>query len=176
LLPREWTVADVGTGTGYLLPLLSRRFDRVIAVDSVPAMLELARARPGFRETCEVEFHPGDLSALPIEDCRVDLCLASLVLHHVASPASALAELARITKPGGRLLIIEQQAHQHVAFYDLMQDRSWGFDPAVLAQQVGQVGFEAVEWSPLESAEPTHAQAPEAPELFVMTAVRKTKR
>lgn len=175
LLPREWTVADVGTGTGYLLPLLSRRFDRVIAVDSAPAMLDLAKGRPGLCDTSQVEFRLGDVSDLPIEGGQVDLCLASLVLHHVPSPATALAEMARVTKAGGRLLMIEQQAHQFEAFYEMMQDRTWGFEPQALAQQVEQAGFGTVEWSALTSAEQTHAQAPDAPELFVMTAMRKDK-
>ncbi len=173
LLPPTWTVADVGTGTGYLLPLLSRRFTRVIAVDPVPVMLEAARSQPGLAGATNVEFRAGDLSGLPMADGEADLALAKLVLHHVPSPAAALRELRRVLRPGGRVLIVEQAAHQCQDFFEQMQDRWWGFDPDHLAGELARAGFAEVRHAPLASAEPTSATAPEAPALFVMTADRR---
>ncbi len=173
LLPREWTVADVGTGTGYLLGLLSARFERVIAVDPVSAMLDTARSRLELQGADNIDFRAGDLSHLPIGDGEVDLALAELVLHHVASPSEALRELGRILRPGGRVLIVEQTDHQLEEFHDRMQDRGWGFDPGKLSVEVARAGFEEVRHAPLVSAEPTSANAPEAPELFVLAARRR---
>ncbi len=172
LLPGEWAVADIGVGTGYLLPLLAARFRKVIAVDPVPAMLEIARSRPDLPEAGVIDFRAGDLSNLPIEDGGVDLALAMLVLHHVPSPPDALKELHRVASPGGRVLIVEQAAHQCEEFFDRMQDRWWGFDPEELGRQLGEAGFREIRHEVLASAEPTNAGAPEAPELFVLTARR----
>lgn len=175
LLPHDWVVADIGTGTGYLLPVLGATFRKVFAVDPVPRMLDVARARCQSRRTKNVMFRQGDLSRLPIQDERVDLACAMLVLHHVPAPAEALGELARILKPGGRLVIVEQKAHKLGAFYERMQDRWWGFDPARLARDVAATGLEEVRYRDL-SFEPVPVAAVEAPDLFVLDARRKAQR
>ncbi len=172
LLPHEWRVTDIGTGTGDLLPLLSRTFRQVIAVDPVPAMLDVARSRPDLAETSNVDFRTGDLSRLPIQDAATDLAVAILVLHHVPSPPEAVAELARVVKPGGSVLIVEQEMHQRTEFFELMQDRWWGFEPAFLAQQFESAGFEEVRSFPLSSAQATSDKAPDAPALYVLVAKR----
>ncbi len=172
LLPREWTVADIGTGTGYLLPTLASRFRAVIAVDPVATMLDIARSRREVADRANVDFRAGDLSALPIDEAAVDLALAFLVLHHVPSLQGALAEIARVTRPGGRVLIVEQQAHELHAFHDRMQDRWWGFEPEPFAEHVVGVGFRDIAWHPLLTAEPAGKASTEAPELFVLSGVR----
>ena len=172
LLPGEWAVGDIGAGTGYLLPLLARRFRRVVAVDPVPAMLDIARDRPDLAGRDNIDFRVGDLSGLPLETGEMDLLLAILVLHHVPSPAEALAELARVLRPGGRLLVVEHAAHHCEEFHDKMQDRWWGFDPDDLARRVHEAGFAITAKAPLQFAEPTTPAAPEAPDLFLITAER----
>ena len=91
--PAAWTVADIGTGTGYLLPILAARFQRVIAVEPAGAMLDAARNRPELKTAANVEFREGSLAPLPLADREVNLAIASLVLHHVARPIDALREL-----------------------------------------------------------------------------------
>ena len=168
LLPREWTVADIGTGTGYLLPSLAARFARVIAVDASPAMLGCAKRRAADAGATNVEFHPGDLGKLPIADGACDAAIACLVLHHVAKPQEALAELHRILRPGGRALIVEQRAHENQAFYETMQDLWWGFDAGVLAEQMTAAGFADVSIMPLHRRE-TASGRMEAPDLFALS-------
>jgi ArsR family transcriptional regulator len=172
LLPNDWVAADVGTGTGYLLPVLGRSFRAVIAVDPVPEMLEAARQRVATAGLTNVEFRSGTVTRTGLADGEVDLCIASLVLHHEPTPAEALIELKRGLKAGGRLLIIEQQSHQLQPFHELMQDRWWGFVPAELVRQAQDAGFANAGWRPLHAARPTSASAPQAPELFVVTATR----
>ncbi|MBN2489285.1 MAG: metalloregulator ArsR/SmtB family transcription factor [Planctomycetes bacterium] len=169
LLPREWTVADIGSGTGYLLPVLGRTFRRVVAVDPVPEMLDAARARCAEAGLDNVLFREGDLGRLPLGEGDVDLALAVLVLHHVPSPAGALAELFRVVRPGGRLLIVEQQSHRLEEFYERMQDRWWGFEADALAGQVSEAGFAAVRPRVLRP-DPLSSGATEGPSLFVLTA------
>ena len=168
LLPPRWTVADIGTGTGYMLPTLAEHFERVIGVDPVEAMLEAARRRVDEHRASNVELRRGDLSQLPILDAAVDLSLAMLVLHHVPSPQEALAELYRIARPGGRVLVVEQTAHRDERFRDRMQDRWWGFEPDELTAMIHGAGFEKIRSHGLSSVE----LAPDAPELFVVTGRR----
>jgi ArsR family transcriptional regulator len=176
LLPADWVVADVGTGTGYLLPILGERFARVHAVDPVAEMLDAARARAAHAKLANVQFHSGTAGEIPLPAGALDLCIASLVLHHEPEPPAALREFARVIKPGGKLLIIEQAAHTHQAFHDLMQDRWWGFEPDALARDVAEAGFESVYPVQVATAEPANQTAPPAPALFALTANRRGQR
>ena len=169
LLPHEWTVGDIGTGTGYLLPALAGHFKEVIGVDPVEVMLEAARRRIDEHCLTNVELLSGDLSQLPIKDVAVDLALAVLVLHHVPTPQDALAELHRIVRDDGRVLVVEQTAHQNEAFHDRMQDRWWGFEADEFTAMLESAGFSDVCSHALTNVE----RAPDVPELFVVTG-RKT--
>lgn len=170
LLPAEWTVADIGAGTGYLLPVLAARFRRVIAVEPVAAMLEVARKRPALRGATNVEFRTGALDRLPIETAELDLAIGSLVLHHVPEPESALRELHRCLRPGGRILIVEQASHEYETFYEHMGDLWWGFQPEQLcrwAQEAGFVGARAID---LDAVRPSGRNSGQVPRLFALTA------
>jgi len=171
LLPREWTVADIGTGTGFLLPSLAARFERVIAVDASPAMLGCAKRRAADAGATNVEFQQGDLGKLPIGDGACDAAIACLVLHHVAKPQEALSELHRILRPGGRALIVEQRAHENQVFYETMQDLWWGFDATGLTEQMSAAGFADVSIMPLHRRE-TASGRMEAPDLFAISATK----
>jgi len=141
LLPGEWVAADLGTGTGYLLPALGRAFRRVIAVDSNASMLDRARRRVTDQELGNVDVRWGELEALPIEAGQIDLAVAVLVLHHVSDPAHALAEIARVLRPGGRLLIVELAEHQDEELRQAMGDLWMGFSPARLSTMSQEVGM-----------------------------------
>lgn len=168
LLPRDWVVADVGTGTGYLLPTLSRHFHRVIAVDPVENMLAAARHRVEDAGTANVDLRRGDLASLPIRDATIDLALAMLVVHHVPTPREALSELFRIIRKEGRVLIVEQTAHHNESFRERMQDRWWGFDPGEFVDLLRSVGFNDVTATSLVNVD----RGDDAPDLFVVTAVK----
>lgn len=169
LLPADWTVADVGAGTGFLIPLLASHFKRVIAVDHADAMLAVARDRVNRAALSNAELRSGSLEALPIADADCDLVIAMLVLHHVASPATAVREMARVLRPGGRLLIVEQVAHEHEAFAAEMGDRWWGFEPGQVERWVREAGVNDVRLRPLVTAAAGDAGAADAPKLFVVT-------
>ncbi|MFQ5590738.1 MAG: ArsR/SmtB family transcription factor [Phycisphaerae bacterium] len=168
LLPTEWTVADLGTGTGFLLPALARQFRLVVGVEPVEEMLATAGRRVKLDALGNVELRRGDLSSLPMDDGTVDVALAVLVLHHVPSPRDALAEMHRIVRPGGRILIVEQTAHDYEAFRRRMQDHWWGFEPAELERATRSSGFERVRTRMLATA----GHAAGVPALFVVTGHR----
>lgn len=99
-------VLDVGCGPGfYCAELLDRvgPSGSVVGVDSSPAMLGLAGRRCAGHDN--VELLPGDAAALPVEDGGFDAALCVQVLEYVAEPATALAELRRALRPGGRLVV-----------------------------------------------------------------------
>ncbi len=169
LLPMDWVVADVGSGTGYLLPVLAARFHKVIAVDPAPRMLDVARSRPEVRTAGNVEFREGSLGALPLSDGEIDLAIVSLVLHHVEDPARALGDLKRTLRPGGAVLIVEQQDHRHGEFYERMGDRWWGFESAQVIQWLEQAGFREVRAMPLTTARPSGRNRSDVPALFAVT-------
>jgi ubiquinone/menaquinone biosynthesis C-methylase UbiE/DNA-binding transcriptional ArsR family regulator len=171
LLPRDWVVADIGTGTGFLLPMLADNFTQVISVDPAANMLECARQRVADHPARNVQFHQGDLSRLPIEDCACDLAIACLVLHHVTEPEAALVEIHRVLKPGGRMLLVEQRSHENQRFYEVMQDHWWGFEPMDLARQAKSAGFVDIRHHALRSPG-SGSRSLEAPEVFVLTAIK----
>ena len=165
LLPRDWRVVDVGTGTGYLLPTLARHFDHVVGVEPVDRMLETARRRVVHHGLANVELRAGDLAELPIDAEAADLAIAVLVLHHVPTPRDAMAELFRIVRDGGRVLIVEQNAHHNEAFRERMQDRWWGFVPTDFADMLISVGFHDVRPTRLVAVE----TGGDVPDLFAVT-------
>ncbi len=171
LLPRAWTVADVGTGTGDLLPVLAANFRKVLAIDPSETMLGCARQRSEDHDATNVSFHLGELAELPLESASCDLAIAILVIHHVQSPEAALAELHRVVRPGGRVLIVEQQLHENQAFYETMKDLWWGFAPAELAGGLAAAGFEDVRSQHLTTVMESSG-AVESPPLFVLTGAR----
>jgi len=91
-------VLEVGCGTGLILQRLSRLASRAVGVDISPGMLEKARARG-------LEVYEGSATALPFDDASFDVTCAFKVLPHVPDLKRALAEMARVTRPGGILLV-----------------------------------------------------------------------
>lgn len=111
LVPRGLRVADLGTGTGSMLPRLVEAGCRVLALDASPRMLGLARARARELRLAGVDFLRGELEHLPLADGTLDAAMATLVLHHVARPGAAIAEMARVVRPGGSVVVIDLGSH-----------------------------------------------------------------
>src|SRR5881397_719259 len=97
---------DSGTGAGTLALALAPLVREVVGVDIVPELLE--RARKGAPEN--VTFVEGDATQLPFETGSFDLACSRRTLHHIGHPEPAIAELARVTKPGGRVFVDDQIA------------------------------------------------------------------
>lgn len=111
LVRRGLVVADVGTGTGGMLPFLAQVASRIVAVDLSAGMLRRARAKAKALGLRDVSFLQGDLGALPLESWSVDAAFASLVLHHAPRPLSALREMARVVRPGGAVVVVDLMSH-----------------------------------------------------------------
>jgi ubiquinone/menaquinone biosynthesis C-methylase UbiE len=99
---------DAGTGTGALAFALAPLVREVVAVDLVPELLAEARKRAAdFPNVTLVE---GDVTSLPPDLGRFDLSGSLRTLHHIRRPELAVAELARVTVPGGLVLVVDQVA------------------------------------------------------------------
>ncbi len=101
-------VVDLGSGAGVDAFLAARQVGatgRVIGVDMTPAMLEKARANARRHGIDNVEFREGRLEALPVEDATIDAVTSNCVINLVPDKAVVFREVARILKPGGRLVI-----------------------------------------------------------------------
>lgn len=109
VLPRgDERALDVGTGAGALALALAPLVREVVGVDPVPELLTLARERAA--GLANVELVEGDGTALPFEDFSFDLSGTLRTLHHVHRPELIVAELVRVTRPGGRVLVVDQLA------------------------------------------------------------------
>ncbi len=99
---------DSGSGAGALAFALAPHVREVVAVDLVPELLEQGRRRG--EQFPNVTFVEGDAIKLPYAAGAFDLAGSLRTLHHIARPELAVAELARVTHPGGRVLVVDQIA------------------------------------------------------------------
>jgi ubiquinone/menaquinone biosynthesis C-methylase UbiE len=99
---------DSGTGSGALAFALAPHVREVVGVDLVPELLDQARKRA--ERVPNASFVEGDATKLPFEYGSFDLAGSLRTLHHIPRPELAMAELARVTRPGGRLLVVDQIA------------------------------------------------------------------
>lgn len=151
LLDAGATVGDLGCGTGQLAEVMAPFAKQVIAVDESAAMLKAARARLDAFEN--VELRSGSLEALPIADGVLDVAVLSLVLHYVAEPAEALAEIRRTLRPkGGKLLLVDMLPHDRAEYRQTMGHVWLGFDVDQLTQWSAEAGFASIRHHALPAA------------------------
>lgn len=162
LLPESWTVADLGCGTGNAAELLAPLVRRVVAVDQSAPMLNAARKRLERFEN--VEFVEGDLGHLPLESGSMDAAVCLLVLHHMADPAAALREMARVLRPGGILLIADMVDHDRTEYRHTMGHRWLGFSEGAARAHFEAAGLGQVTYRRLPSD-----TVAKGPDLFVAT-------
>jgi SAM-dependent methyltransferase len=107
LQPGE-TVVDLGSGAGIDALIAVRAVGptgRVIGIDMTPEMLAKARANAEHAGADNVEFREGRLEALPVDDASVDAVTSNCVINLVPDKSAVFAEIARVLKPGGRLVV-----------------------------------------------------------------------
>jgi ArsR family transcriptional regulator len=165
LLPDTWTVADLGCGTGQLLPLLSSSVEQVIGVDGSDEMLAAARGRTA--HLANVDLRRGSLETLPLDDETLDAAVMMLVLHHLPSPLAALTEARRVLRPGGRLLVVDMAPHEHEDYRQQMGHVWLGFGEEQLRRLCDQSGLDLRRFFPLMPA-----TAAKGPTLFAATAMK----
>src|SRR5262249_23945982 len=141
LLMPPLKVADLGCGEGYLTMEAARWASRVIAVDKSDAVLSRAKALARRRRVSNVIWKKGELEKLPIKDAAVDLAMLSQALHHAHDPACAVAEAARVTVPGGRVLLLDLRTHHEEWVRSKLGDRRLGFEDDELRKMLAAAGL-----------------------------------
>jgi len=165
LLDPDWIVGDLGCGTGQVAASLAPFVKQVIAVDRSNDMLQAARRR--LRDATNVDVRRGELEALPIRDAELDAATLLLVLHHLSDPVQALAEAARVIRPGGRLLISDMLPHDRESYRQQMGHVWLGFSDEALKRHLTGAGFEQIRIASM----PSDPDA-KGPALFVASARR----
>lgn len=166
LLDPQWTIGDLGCGTGQVAAALAPFVARVIAVDRSGEMLQAARRR--LKDHPNVEIRRGELEAPPLADNELDAATLMLVLHHISDPAEVLCETARSLRPGGRLVICDMLSHDREEYRQQMGHVWLGFGEEQLTGLLSDAGFVDIRIVPLETA--TEAKGPA---LFAAGATRK---
>jgi SAM-dependent methyltransferase len=158
---------DAGTGTGRMLELLAPYARRAVGIDVSPEMLAIARDRMAREKLPQVQVRLGDIYRLPFPnggrgaavDIGFDAVLFHQVLHYLDDPGAAVAEAARVMRPGGRLAIADfaphgldflrdDYAHRRLGFSD-REVRGW-FDAAGLRAEEGETIAPADSKAPAE--------------------------
>jgi ubiquinone/menaquinone biosynthesis C-methylase UbiE len=104
---KELLAIDLACGPGTYTRPLAARVRRAIGVDLTAAMVEKARAEAARDGVTNIEFACADLYALPFADGVAGIVSCGYAIHHFTDPAKALAEMARVLQPGGRLAITD---------------------------------------------------------------------
>ncbi len=149
-LGRDSVVADVGTGTGFMLDGVAPRVRKAYGFDNSAEMLGVARTNLSRLGNVELRLSEG--SSLPLEDGSLDAVFANMYLHHAPDPAAAVREMARMLKPGGRLVITDVDRHQEEWMRVEMADLWLGFDREQVAGWYRAAGLAEVQ---VECAEST---------------------
>jgi ubiquinone/menaquinone biosynthesis C-methylase UbiE len=145
---------DVGCGTGTLAIAMARRVGRTGHVTGIdPGTAQIARARAkAARHHLSIEFQIGVIEQLPFPDQTFDIVFSTLMMHHLPAPLKrqGLAEIARVLKPGGRLIIADfkrkQERQGRAARF-----HAGGSNMQDLAVFVKDAGFSQVEIEEMQS-------------------------
>ena len=163
LIDPSLTVGDLGCGTGQVSELVAPHVAKVVAVDGSTDMVQAARKR--LKGLHQVEVRRGDMEALPIDDGQLDVAIVALVLHHVPEPARALAEIHRVLKCGGRVMIVDMLPHDRVEYQQQMGHVWLGFADKTMTKMLEGAGFDGVSIDTLPADEDA-----KGPSLFVASA------
>ena len=165
LIDPALVVGDLGCGTGQLTEVVAPYVQKVVAVDSSSDMLDAARHRVGAARN--VDLRQGELENLPIEAGELDAAMLSLVLHYSPSPGRALAEVARVLRSGGRVLVVDMLPHERQDYQQQMGHVWLGFSDKQIGKFLTDAGFSDVRMR-LLPADPDAR----GPALFAAVATR----
>ena len=161
---------DLGCGTGAAVRDAARQVRRAAGFDLSPGMIAEARDRARDEHLDNVEFAEGDVSApLPFEDGAFTAIVCTTAFHHFPRPRETIAEVARVLRPGGRLVIADaNRRHPAVFVLDLLlralQPSHVGFrSPAQLMHDLCASGFSRVSFCTIKWRSYAFVRAEKAP-------------
>lgn len=102
---REATWLEVACGPAAISRAMAAKVGRVQGVDLTPAMVEKAREEAASESISNVELSVGDATALEFDDACFDGAVTRFSFHHIPAPQRVLAEMARVVRPGGWVIV-----------------------------------------------------------------------
>ncbi|AMV36911.1 class I SAM-dependent methyltransferase [Planctomyces sp. SH-PL62] len=100
-------VLDVACGPGLVACDFAEHASRVTGLDLTPGMIEQARGLQAARGLTNLDWRVGDIASLPFEPASFSLVFSRYAFHHLLEPARALVEMARVCRPGGRVVVVD---------------------------------------------------------------------
>ena len=134
-------LVDLGTGTGRMLELFAPRAARALGFDLSHDMLTYARMKLDRAGLAHAQARHGDLYNVPLPDGAADAVFLHQVLHFLDDPAAAVAEAARLLKPGGRLLVVDFAPHELEFLREQSAHRRLGFASDQLKRWLKESGL-----------------------------------
>ncbi|WP_033823684.1 class I SAM-dependent methyltransferase [Kitasatospora sp. MBT63] len=158
----DGATVEIGAGTGLNLPHYPAAVTRLVLVEPDPHMRRRLRARAGGLDRA-VEILDASAEQLPLPDSSFDTAVVTFALCSVAEEQSVLAEIARVLRPGGRLLFLEhvRSADPEVA---AKQDRR-PFPYPLIGCYPNRATLEAIEASPLTVESVFRGEVPKVPRV-----------
>ena len=147
------SLLDLGTGTGRLLEFLAPLYARAIGIDASADMLAVARANLDRTGVTRAQVRLGDIQHLPFVRNSFDVVTIHQVLHYLDEPERAIAEAARVLRPGGRLLIVDFAPHDLEFLRERHAHRRLGFARNVLRPWIETAGLSLESASDLPAGE-----------------------
>jgi ubiquinone/menaquinone biosynthesis C-methylase UbiE len=147
------SLLDLGTGTGRMLELFAPLYSRAVGLDASTDMLAVARANLDRAGISRAQVRLGDIYHLPLPRDSFDVVTVHQVLHFLDDPERAIAEAARVLRPGGRLLIVDFAPHELEFLRERHAHRRLGFGHAAMRQWVEAPGLALDEVRDLAASE-----------------------
>ena len=132
---------EVGPGDGSFLLELAPLFERVVALDNAPSMLEQARSKAASAGVQNIDFILDDTRCLKTEGLQADCVIINMVLHHTPAPGEVLSDVASCLAPGGVVLVTELCHHDQAWARENCGDLWLGFESLELAQWAAAAGL-----------------------------------
>ena len=133
-------VLDIASGDGVLAELLARHASSVTCVDISHTVIEAARKRLSHFDN--VAFHEGDMHDLPFEDQSFDQVFAMHALSYSNHPEQAIAQAARVLRPGGQLILTTLAEHGHEATVSAYDHVNMGFSEKNVRKLMESAGLD----------------------------------
>src|ERR1700761_2780524 len=135
---------DLGTGTGSMLELFAPDIERGLGLDLSLDMLALARARLDRAGLQHCSVRHGDIYQLALPRDSFDVVILHQVLHFLDDGPRAVAEAARVLRPGGRLLVVDFAPHDLEFLREQHAHRRLGFAAETVAQWMEAAGLDVI--------------------------------
>jgi len=147
------SLLDLGTGTGRLLELLAPLAVRAVGIDASAPMLAVARANLDRAHVANAQVRLGDIQHLPFAKNSFDVVTVHQVLHYLDEPSRAIAEAARVLRPGGRLIVVDFAPHELEFLREKHAHRRLGLAKSAMRQWVEAAGLSLEQATDLPAGE-----------------------